>query len=246
MELSKMESNIPVSFCGDIAYIKYQHPGGDSPEVTSSVKSIVREDILPHSNGKKIVQESSSKFERIPSQVRRTRSSPSRGRHPRRGPSHRRRQRMVNVIEDEGPFADRTIRRTFLWKLYLMLAFQLAYTVGIICMFLYWKYLKIWVRRRPWFCYALLPAVLLMVIALACCDQARRKFPLNIILLAVFTILIGTWLGSIAGFFDADIVMWAIGATSFVTLGLCVFALQTKIYILTCVSVVDSAFSLGS
>ncbi|XP_063158091.1 protein lifeguard 1-like [Candoia aspera] len=225
MDLSKMETNIPVSFCGDIAYIKYQHPGGDSPEVTSSVKSFVKEDILPHSN---VARKSSSEFERVPSKVRRTRSSPSYGRHPRRGPSHRRRQRMVNVVEDEGPFADRSIRRTFLLKLYLMLAFQLGCAVGIICVFLYWKYLKIWVRRRPWFCYSLLPAVLLVVIALACCDQARRRFPLNIILLALFTILMGTWLGSIAGFFDAETVMWAVGATSLVTLGLCIFALQRK------------------
>ncbi|XP_039213629.1 protein lifeguard 1-like isoform X1 [Crotalus tigris] len=226
MELPKMENNI--SLCGDIAYIKYQHPGGDSPDVPRTVKQFVKEDILPQSKERTIARETSSKFERVPSHVRRTKSSPSYGRRPRRGPSHRRRQHMVNVIEDSGPFADKAVRRTFLWKLYLMLAFQLGYTDAIICMFIYWKYLKIWVRRRPWFCYSLLPAILLIVIALACCDQARRKFPLNIILLALFTILMGTWLGSIDAFFDADTLMWTVGSTSLVTLGLHFFALQTK------------------
>ncbi|XP_058038740.1 protein lifeguard 1-like [Ahaetulla prasina] len=228
MELSKMENNIPASFCGDIAYMKYQHPGGDSPEVPSPVKQFAKQDILPQSKEKIIAREASSKFERVPSKVRRTRSSPSYDRHPRHGQSHRRRQQMVNVIEDAGPFADRAIRRSFLWKLYLMLAFQLGYTVGIICMFIYWKFLKIWVRRRPWFCYSLLPAILLMIIGVACCDQARRKFPLNIILLALFTILMGTWLGSIDAFFDADTLMWTVGSTSLVTLGLYFFALQKK------------------
>ncbi|XP_032090945.1 protein lifeguard 1-like [Thamnophis elegans] len=228
LELSKMDSNIPAGFPGGIEYIKYQHPGGDSPEVPSPVKQFVKQDKLPQSKEKIIAREASSKFERDPSNIRRTRSSPSYGRHPRRGPSHRRRQHMVNVVEDAGPFADKAVRRSFLWKLYLMLAFQLGYTVGIICMFIYWKFLKIWVRRRPWFCYSLLPAILLMVIALACCDQARRKFPLNVILLALFTILMGTWLGSLDAFFDADSLMWTVGSTALVTLGLCFFALQKK------------------
>lgn len=112
MELSKMESNIPVSFCGDIAYIKYQHPGGDSPEIPSPVKQFAKQDILPQSKEKIIAREASSKFERVPSKVRRTKSSPSYDRRPRRGPSHRRRQHMINVVEDAGPFADRAIRRS--------------------------------------------------------------------------------------------------------------------------------------
>ncbi|XP_026578509.1 protein lifeguard 1-like [Pseudonaja textilis] len=214
---------------GDIAYIKYLHPAGDSPKVPGPVRSFVKQDMLPQSKEKIIARQASSKFERVPSNVRRTRSSPSYGRHPRRGASHRRRQHMLNIVEDAGPFADRAIRRSFLWKLYLMLALQLGYTDAIICLFIYWKFLKIWVKRRPWFCYSLLPAILIMVIALACCDQARRKFPLNIILLALFTILMGTWLGSIDAFFDADMLMWTVGSTSLVILGLHFFALQKKL-----------------
>ncbi|XP_070584259.1 protein lifeguard 1-like [Erythrolamprus reginae] len=223
-----MESKIPVSQPGDTAYAKYQYPGGDSPEVPSPMKQFAKQDISPQSREKMIARQASSKFERVPSMVGTPRYSPSQSRRPRRGPPHRRRQHMVNVVEDAGPFADRAIRRSFLWKLYLMLTFQLGYTVGIICMFIYWKYLKIWVQRRPWFCYSLLPAILLMAIALACCDHARRKFPLNVILLALFTILMGTWLGSIDAFFDADTVMWTVASTSLVIFGLCLFALQKK------------------
>ncbi|XP_061443847.1 protein lifeguard 1-like [Rhineura floridana] len=225
--LSKMENNLPVSFCGDILYNKYQHPGGDSPEVTNSIKPLAEEEISPCQES--TVEEPPPVLKELPTMVRAARSSPSHGRRPRGArSSHKRCRHLAPLAEEEGPFSEKNVRTAFMRKIYLMLTLQLGFTVGIICMFIYWKFLKIWVRRRPWFCYALLPAILILAIALACCDQARRKFPLNIILLLVFTISEGMLLGSIAAFFEADPVMWAVGATAFVTLGISIFALQTK------------------
>ncbi|XP_067325615.1 protein lifeguard 1-like [Anolis sagrei] len=226
-----MEASLPICFLGDIVYIRYQHPGGDSPEVTSSVKIFVEEDLSSISNqqhtGEKPQEEHTSV--QFPTRVRAARSSPSHGRRPRSTRSaHLRRRKMVTFVDDEGPFSDKTLRRAFLRKIYLMLTIHLSFTVGIICMFIYWKYLTIWVRRRPWFCYALLPAILILAIALACCDQARRRFPLNIILLSMFTVLEGTLLGSIAAFFDAEAVMWAVGATAVIMFGFSIFAFQSK------------------
>ncbi|KAJ7322314.1 hypothetical protein JRQ81_018601 [Phrynocephalus forsythii] len=229
MHLPKMDHHIPVSFGGDILYIKYQHPDGDSQEVTSSMKPLTREDLPSISNNERTDVTHPRKPTELPTQVRTTRSSPSHGRHARRTRSAQIRRRQMAILgEEAGPFSDKTVRRAFLRKIYLMLTIQLGFTVGIICMFLYWGYLKIWVRRRPWFCYSILPAILILAIALACCDHARRKFPLNIILLLIFTILEGTLLGSITAFFDADAVMWAAGSTTFATLGLSIFALQKK------------------
>ncbi|XP_006035014.1 protein lifeguard 1 [Alligator sinensis] len=131
-------------------------------------------------------------------------------------------------MEESSQFSDKAIRQAFVRKVYLILTVQLAVTVGIICMFIYWRRLKVWIWMNPWFTYALFPAILILAIVLACCDNARRKFPLNLILLAIFTVLEGLMLGSISALFYADAVMWAIGATTFVTLGLSVFALQTK------------------
>ncbi|XP_029444725.1 protein lifeguard 1-like [Rhinatrema bivittatum] len=131
-------------------------------------------------------------------------------------------------MEDSSQFSEKVLRRAFIRKVYLILAVQLALTVGIICMFIYWPTLQTWVRRNSWFTYALLGAVFVLVIVLACCNDARRKFPVNFILLGLFTIFEGLMLGAISVFFEADAVMWAVGATAFVTLGLSVFALQTK------------------
>lgn len=125
-------------------------------------------------------------------------------------------------------FSDKAIRRAFIKKVYLTLAVQLVVTVGIICMFIYWKTLKEWVKDNSWFSYALFPVIFILIIVLACCDNARRKVPGNFILLGLFTIFEGLMLGAVSALFEADAVMWAVGATTFVTIGLSLFAFQTK------------------
>ncbi|MEE6466616.1 hypothetical protein FKM82_007010 [Ascaphus truei] len=129
---------------------------------------------------------------------------------------------------DSSPFLEKSIRRAFIRKVYITLAIQLVITVGLICMFIFWKTLRYWVQDYPYFAYALLACTFVLVLVLACCDKARRKVPLNFILLGLFTVFEGCMLGAISALFEVDAVMWAVGATVFVTLGLTLFALQTK------------------
>ncbi|KAM5158344.1 protein lifeguard 2-like [Mantella aurantiaca] len=131
-------------------------------------------------------------------------------------------------LQDTSPFSERAIRRAFIRKVYLTLTVQLIITFGIVFMFTFWNTLRYWVQDYPYILYALLPCTFILVIVLACCDQARRKVPLNYILLTLFTLFEGCLLGTFGAFFDADAVMWATGATIAVTLGLTLFALQTK------------------
>nr|XP_033790070.1 protein lifeguard 1-like [Geotrypetes seraphini]XP_033790071.1 protein lifeguard 1-like [Geotrypetes seraphini] len=133
-----------------------------------------------------------------------------------------------NPMEENSRFSEKVLRRAFIRKVYIILAIQLVITVSIICMFIYWPTLKDWVRYNSWFTYALFPIIFVLVIVLSCCNDARRKFPVNYILLGLFTIVEGLMLGAVSAFFEADAVMWAVGATAFVTLGLSIFALQSK------------------
>ncbi|XP_033021839.1 LOW QUALITY PROTEIN: protein lifeguard 1-like [Lacerta agilis] len=199
-----MENNLPVAFCGDILYLKYQHSGEDSPQVTNSVILLAETEPPPSSNQESTVEEPSPVLEEHPAKVRRAKSSRSQHRRPRGTRSSQRRRRPIASIDEEGPFSDKAVCTLFFRKLYLMSTLQLGLTLGIICTFVYWRYLKIWVRRRPWFCYTMLPLIMLLAITIACCDQARRRFPLDAIMLLIFTILEGMLLGSIAAFFDAD------------------------------------------
>ncbi|XP_051792125.1 protein lifeguard 1 [Erpetoichthys calabaricus] len=125
-------------------------------------------------------------------------------------------------------FTEKVVRRAFIRKVYITLMIQLVITAGIICIFIYWPLLNNWLILNPWFTYTTLPVVLVLAIILACCTDARRKVPLNFILLGLFTVVEGLMLGSVTVFFTTSAVMWAAGATAFVCFSLTIFALQTK------------------
>ncbi|KAG7229417.1 hypothetical protein INR49_012808 [Caranx melampygus] len=130
-------------------------------------------------------------------------------------------------LENTG-FSDAAIRRGFIRKVYLTLMIQLLVTVGIICAFLYWSTLRQWVWANHWFSYTMMTAVMVLIVALSCCDNLRRQVPLNFIALGLFTIVEGLMLGSVAVYFDAEAVMWAVGATALVSFALSLFAMQSK------------------
>uniref|UniRef100_A0A665U3C4 Zgc:110410 n=1 Tax=Echeneis naucrates TaxID=173247 RepID=A0A665U3C4_ECHNA len=111
---------------------------------------------------------------------------------------------------EESSFSDAAIRRGFIRKVYLTLMSQLLVTVGIICAFLYWA------------------VVMVLIMALSCCDNLRRQVPLNFIALGLFTIVEGLMLGSVAAYFDAEAVLWAVGATVLVSFAVSLFAMQSK------------------
>ncbi|KAG7335668.1 hypothetical protein KOW79_000361 [Hemibagrus wyckioides] len=134
----------------------------------------------------------------------------------------------TQCFEDVNCFSEASVRRGFIRKVYLTLMVQLLITVGIICAFLYWETLKLWVLRTSWFAYTMMGTTLALVIVLACCGDVRRKVPLNFIFLGLFTVAEGMLLGSVTVFFNAEAVLWAVGATAFVSFGLSIFAMQSK------------------
>lgn len=130
--------------------------------------------------------------------------------------------------QEDSMFSDSNIRRGFIRKVYLTLMIQLLATVGIICAFLYWADLRTWTRDNYWFSYTMIAVVLVLVVALSCCDNLRRQVPLNFITLGLFTVAEGVMLGALAVRFEAEAVLWAMLATALVSLALSLFAFQTK------------------
>ncbi|XP_018618395.1 protein lifeguard 1 [Scleropages formosus] len=131
-------------------------------------------------------------------------------------------------LEDFSCFSDAAIRRGFVRKVYLTLMVQLLVTTAIICAFLYWHELRVWTIHSTWFTYTMLAIVFALILVLSCCGNLRRKVPLNFIFLALFTAAEGLALGSVTVFYEAEAVLWAVGATAFVSFALSVFAMQTK------------------
>lgn len=125
-------------------------------------------------------------------------------------------------------FSDKTIRAAFIRKVYAILLCQLIVTIGFICFFLFWEDAKLYAMKHPGLFYAALAVTFVTMIAMACFENARRKFPTNVILLSVFTLCEGYLLGAAASVYDADAVLMAAGITAVVCLAITIFAFQTK------------------
>jgi len=72
-------------------------------------------------------------------------------------------------------------------------------------------------------------ATIVIMIAIACCENVRRSFPLNFIMLGLFTLCESYLLGVVSAHYQADEVLLAMGIVAFLTLAITLFAFQTKI-----------------
>uniref|UniRef100_A0A3Q3EM22 Zgc:110410 n=1 Tax=Labrus bergylta TaxID=56723 RepID=A0A3Q3EM22_9LABR len=134
---------------------------------------------------------------------------------------------------EDNVFSDGAIRRGFIRKVYLILMVQLLVTVGIICAFLYWEHLRKWTFDNYWFTYAMMAVTLVLILAMTCCNNVRRIVPFNFIALGlafifIFPHCIYVFYISLCRFFNAEAVLWAVGATALVSFSLTVFAMQSK------------------
>jgi len=105
---------------------------------------------------------------------------------------------------------------------------QLAVTASFIALFVYEENVKKYSREHPemwWIAFAM---TFILLIVLACCNDFRRRWPLNIILLGLFTLCEGFMLGSVASLYRSEDVFIAAGICTAVCLALTIFAMQTK------------------
>jgi len=116
----------------------------------------------------------------------------------------------------------------FIRKVYCILMVQLLITFGFVALFVLHEPLKLWTRQNRGVFYAALGVTLVTMLAMACCESVRKKFPTNFICLGVFTIAEGFVLGTAASTFKADTVLLAVGITAVICLALTAFSFQTK------------------
>uniref|UniRef100_R4G390 Putative n-methyl-d-aspartate receptor glutamate-binding subunit n=1 Tax=Rhodnius prolixus TaxID=13249 RepID=R4G390_RHOPR len=126
-------------------------------------------------------------------------------------------------------FTDKTIRNGFIRKVYGILFVQLTVTFAFITLFTFHDGTKQYVRQNPALWWVSLVVMLVCLITMACCGDVRRKAPMNFIFLGLFTLAESFLLGCAVATFRAEEVMLAVGICTVVTLGLTLFAFQTKI-----------------
>lgn len=125
-------------------------------------------------------------------------------------------------------FSEKSVRQAFIRKVYSILFCQLMVSIGVVCLFVFAKPVNEYVRRSVglfWFAWV---GALVVMIVIACCENARRNFPLNFILLGLFTLFESFLLGVVSAHYRVNEVLLAMGIVSVVTLAITIFALQTK------------------
>lgn len=128
----------------------------------------------------------------------------------------------------ENSFGEKAIRLGFIRRVYAILFVQILVTALMIALFLYVEPIKQYSVANPWMYIVGMVITFAVLIVLACCPNVRRNYPINFILLAIFTVCEGWMLGTVSSHYEKDEVLMAVGITAVVTLALTVFAFQSK------------------
>lgn len=121
------------------------------------------------------------------------------------------------------------IRMGFVRKVYGILTIQLAVTVLVAARIVHYALLNNdWVRSHEWLLWLSVGMTFTTICAMACCHETCRHFPLNYILLFIFTVFEAVMLGFISSFYSPESLLIATSVTVFIFLGLTIFASLTR------------------
>ncbi|CAM4533070.1 protein lifeguard 3-like [Lepidochelys kempii] len=129
---------------------------------------------------------------------------------------------------------DKRVRHAFIRKVYTIISVQLLVTVGIIAVFTFVSPVRAFVQGNVIVYYSSYAVFLVSYLVLACCPGPRRRFPCNLILLAIFTLAMAFMMGTIASTYDTMAVLIAMVLTAKVAIIVTIFCFQTKVDFTSC------------
>lgn len=125
-------------------------------------------------------------------------------------------------------FSEKSIRHGFISKVYAILMVQLLITVGFICFFTFLPEGEMFVINNTWLLWTSMGLSFVFLIPMVCVQTLRRSFPLNFIILFLFTLCEAVMVGMVTSLYEQDAVLIAVALTAGITLVLTIFAMQTK------------------
>ncbi|XP_034730609.1 glutamate receptor, ionotropic, N-methyl D-aspartate-associated protein 1b (glutamate binding) isoform X3 [Etheostoma cragini] len=132
---------------------------------------------------------------------------------------------------------NKTIRRAFIRKVFLVLTAQLMVTFAFVAVFTFVDEIKMFVMVNTWTYLVSYVIFLVSVCVISCCGSVRRRHPWNLVALSVLTLSMSYMVGMIASFHDTDTVVMAVGITAVVCFTVVIFSLQTKYDFTSCYGV---------
>uniref|UniRef100_A0A4W4F2K9 Glutamate receptor, ionotropic, N-methyl D-aspartate-associated protein 1b (glutamate binding) n=1 Tax=Electrophorus electricus TaxID=8005 RepID=A0A4W4F2K9_ELEEL len=134
-------------------------------------------------------------------------------------------------------FDDKSVRRAFVRKVFLVLTVQLTVTFSFVALFTFNTNIKAFVRQNSWTYWVSYLIFIIPLISISCCGEFRRKHPWNMVALSILTLSMSYMTGMIASFYDTYTVIMAVGITVVVCFTVVVFSLQSKYDFTSCVGV---------
>ncbi|XP_031343119.1 protein lifeguard 2-like [Photinus pyralis] len=125
-------------------------------------------------------------------------------------------------------FDNQVIRSRFIQRVYTILAVQLLYTFAVVFLCMFVPEVNEYVRSTSFLVIIAGVVYLVVYLILICVKSARRQYPLNFVLLAIFTISFSYCVAYMSVFYKTHIVLMSIGMTAVITLVVSVLACQTS------------------
>lgn len=124
-------------------------------------------------------------------------------------------------------FQEVTIRHKFVQKVCAILAVQFSITMGFILLVMFYRPVRKFVRGN--FLLLIMASCLMLVLyfMLVCYKSVRRIFPLNFILLSLFTVGMSYLCAAVTARYDTKVVLIAVAGTALICLVVSLLSCQT-------------------
>ncbi|GAA6227110.1 protein lifeguard 1-like [Lates japonicus] len=129
---------------------------------------------------------------------------------------------------------NKSIRRAFIRKVFLVLTAQLMVTFSFVAVFTFVSEVKRFVAVNAWTYLVSYVVFLVSVCVISCCGNVRRRHPWNLVALSILTLSMSYMVGMIASFHETESVIMAVGITAVVCFTVVIFSLQTKYDFTSC------------
>ncbi|XP_014254455.1 protein lifeguard 3-like [Cimex lectularius] len=132
---------------------------------------------------------------------------------------------MSSFDEGEGDLHDKDKQRAFLSKVYLVLSIQLLFTGVTVFLLTHNEASREWLFDHPFFVLSASIGSTVLYLIIACCDKVKRSYPLNIILLILFTICTAVMAAGMSARYRLIVVQTSFIATATITIVMSLLAI---------------------
>ncbi|XP_043662195.1 protein lifeguard 3 isoform X7 [Drosophila teissieri] len=137
-----------------------------------------------------------------------------------------------DLIIKSNVFEDPTIRMGFVRKVFGILLVQLLFTLVVIAIFAYHQPTKDFMQDNFLLVLVAMIVNIMVLTTIVCVENVRRKHPVNLICLALYTFTMSLLLGTASSLMDSNVVISAVAITTVLVIALCIYAVQTNVWFL--------------